>query len=80
MHPGGIVVYSVPVGESAVVEFNAHRRFRLEEAMSLFAGWQIVDSCMLGPSPEPIQTGTLLNAGADPVACFCVRKPVLESR
>ncbi len=71
--PGGIVVYSVPVGLHETLEFNAHRRFGFAEAASFFRGWEMVDSCMLTPSPAPYRPENLLNY---PVGCFCLRKPL----
>jgi SAM-dependent methyltransferase len=72
--PGGIVVYSVPVGR-ALTEFNAHRRFRYEQASSLFSGWELLDSCVLTPQPKPYVSESEILKMADPVACFCYRKP-----
>src|ERR1035437_931822 len=34
--PGGVVVYSVPVGLEEVLEFNANRRFTIQQALDLF--------------------------------------------
>jgi SAM-dependent methyltransferase len=69
IRPGGIVIYSVPVGEP-VLEFNAHRRFSRESAIKLFPGWQMVDEYVIGATP-----GCAPSAGTDLVACFAVRKP-----
>jgi hypothetical protein len=74
--PGGIVVYSVPVGRS-LVEFNAHRRFSYSQAADLFSGWGLVDSCILTPEPQAFVSESELLKMADPVACFCYRKPKL---
>ena len=73
---GGVVVYSVPVG-SAQLEFNANRRFYLEEARSLFDGWDKIDDCLLTPVPTPISAVSqkMLMSMRDPIACFCLRKP-----
>lgn len=72
--PGGIVVYSVPVGR-VLTEFNAHRRFSYEEASSLFSGWELLASCVLTPQPRPYVSESEILKMADPVACFCYRKP-----
>lgn len=76
--PGGIVVYSVPVGPN-MTEFNANRRYHLKEASELFFDWTIVDGCVLAPSPLPMVTQDQLANFKDPTACFCVRKPVVSS-
>jgi SAM-dependent methyltransferase len=73
--PGGIVVYSVPVGRE-MVEFNANRRFRYEQAATFFEGWETVDSCVLAPVPEPYVSEERLLQITDAVACFCMRKPM----
>lgn len=74
LKPGGIVVYSVPVGQ-AMTEFNANRRYTLEQAAGFFAGWEMVDSCILTPTPVPSLSERELAAISDPTACFCARKP-----
>lgn len=74
--PGGIVVYSVPVGRP-LVEFNAHRRFTYAQAASLFSGWELIDSCILTPEPQAFVSEADLLKMPDPVACFCFRKPKL---
>lgn len=73
--PGGIVVYSVPVGRE-LLEFNANRRFTYEQASEFFGAWEIVDSCVLSPSPIEFESTEKLLRIPDPVACFCVRKPI----
>lgn len=73
--PGGIVVYSVPVGSDETLEFNANRRFRYSQAAELFKGWELVDSCILTPSPKPLVSERDIAQVQDPVACFCFRKP-----
>jgi hypothetical protein len=72
--PGGIVIYSVPVGR-VVNEFNANRRFSYEQASTFFQGWLLIDACILTPSPVPYVSDQSLSSLQDPVACFCVRKP-----
>lgn len=72
--PGGIVIYSVPVGRE-LNEFNAHRRFSYKHAASFFRSWELIDSCLLTPSIVPYTTEDDLLAFEDPVACFCYRKP-----
>ena len=75
--PGGIVVYSVPAG-SDLNEFNAHRRFAYAQAGAFFAGWELVDSCVLTPSPvslESFEANESRLQVEDPVVCFCFRKP-----
>jgi SAM-dependent methyltransferase len=72
--PGGIVVYSVPAG-CDLNEFNAHRRFSYAQAAAFFEGWQLVDSCVLTPSPVPLGQNQSFDEVADPVVCFCFRKP-----
>ena len=73
--PGGIVVYSVPVGLAEVLEFNANRRFTIQQALDLFRDWHLVDSCILTPSPKPLISEHDIASVKDPVACFCCRKP-----
>jgi SAM-dependent methyltransferase len=76
IRPGGIVVYSVPVGVP-MVEFNAHRRFRYSEAAEFFKGWHEVDSVLLNPSPlSGVLTDEAVSRFRDAVACFCFRKPI----
>jgi hypothetical protein len=75
--PGGIVVYSVPVGRE-VLEFNGHRRFRYEQARSLFRNWHLVDACILTPAPAAVGSEEMLMSLKDPVACFCLRKPTMR--
>lgn len=77
--PGGIVVYSVPVGLTDVLEFNGQRRFCYAHAADLFKGWEFVDSCILTPSPVPFTAEAMLSSIKDPVACFCRRKPEEKS-
>ncbi len=77
IRPGGIVVYSVPVGRS-LTEFNAHRRFTYEQAASLFAGWELLNSCILTPEPKSYVSEAEILKMSDPVACFCYRKPKLS--
>jgi hypothetical protein len=72
--PGGTVVYSVPVGRE-LIEFNAHRRFSYRQAAGFFEGWELVDSCILTPRPTPYTSEDAVLRLADPVACFCYRKP-----
>lgn len=72
--PNGIVVYSVPVGPD-MLEFNANRRFQYQQAASLFNGWDMVDSCVLSPSPVPYISDEMFTEISDPIACFCMRKP-----
>ncbi len=72
--PGGTVTYSVPVGRE-VNEFNAHRRFAYQQAANFFKGWELVDSCVLTPSPVPHISEDAIRGGNDLVACFCYRKP-----
>jgi len=76
IRPGGIVVYSVPVGEE-MLEFNAHRRFSFDGAKGLFEGWDVVDYTILSPVPTKNCDDKTIDRLADPVACFCVRKPVV---
>src|SRR5262249_39183594 len=73
--PGGVVVFSVPVGPSEVLEFNANRRLMYSQALSLFPSWHLVDSCVLSPEPVPFVSDSALAEVRDPCACFCVRKP-----
>lgn len=73
--PGGVAVYSVPVGPEELLEFNAHRRFRYPQAAEFFPGWDLVDSCVLSPIPIPYGGDGMLATIRDPTACFCVRKP-----
>lgn len=72
--PGGIVVYSVPAGCN-MNEFNAHRRFSYDQAAAFFEGWQLVDSCVLTPTPVALHSNGKLDEVKDPVVCFCFRKP-----
>ncbi|MGD1083159.1 MAG: DUF268 domain-containing protein [Verrucomicrobiota bacterium] len=72
IRPGGIVVYSVPVGSEEILEFNANRRFDYHQAAGLFKGWELVDSCVLTPTPVAYASAEMTK---DPVACFCFRKP-----
>jgi len=72
--PGGIVVYSVPVGPRGTLEFNANRRFTYLEAQNFFANWEPVDSAILTPFPSAYSE-ELVAETTDPVACFCLRKP-----
>lgn len=72
--PGGLCVYSVPVGNKTITEFNAHRRFKYKEAVGFFEGWKIVDWCVLTPSPRKPSKSELSGLW-DAVGCFCVRKP-----
>jgi hypothetical protein len=76
--PGGIVVYSVPIGRN-VLEFNAHRRFTLQDASTLFERWTILDYTVLAPHPisYEVNQGYLAQEFSDPVGCFSVRKPGL---
>jgi len=71
--PGGVVVYSVPVGRQ-LLEFNAHRRFRYQEAANLFNGWELVDSCVLTPTIEEYVSDEILLRSQEAIGCFCVRK------
>lgn len=71
--PGGLVVYSVPVGPGET-EFNAHRRFSHEQASHLFADWELVDSCLLSSNSD-IGHSTL-NPSVRGVGCYCLRKPM----
>lgn len=71
IRPGGLVVYSVPVGMEETLEFNANRRFRYSQAADLFKGWELVDSCILTPTPIPSTSEDIPN---DAVGCFCFRK------
>ncbi|BCM88570.1 hypothetical protein IAD21_00403 [Abditibacteriota bacterium] len=73
--PGGVVVYSVPVGRE-VNEFNANRRFRYAHAQQFFKGWEMVDSVLLTPHPEAFSSEQQVLALKEPVACFCMRKPL----
>jgi SAM-dependent methyltransferase len=73
--PGGIVVYSVPVGRE-MTEFNAGRRFTFRQAATLFGDWDLLDSCVLTPVPEPFTSDEALLELHDPVGCFCMRKPL----
>lgn len=73
--PGGVVIYSVPVGRE-VNEFNANRRFLYSQAQQMFAGWEVVDSVLLTPLPEPYSTEQRILELKEPVACFCMRKPL----
>jgi len=73
LRPGGIVVFSVPVGRE-VLEFNAHRRFTYEQALNLFKGFTLVDSCVLTPVPRRFESEQALAASVDPVVCVCCRK------
>jgi hypothetical protein len=68
------VTYSVPVGAPRV-EFNAHRRFSSSEALALFPSWEIVDRCVLGPSPIEWDDNLEGPDDRDLTACFAVRKP-----
>jgi hypothetical protein len=77
--PGGTAVYSVPIGQYRT-EFNACRRFAYQHAASFFVDWDIVDSCILTPAPEQFVSEDALAALRDPVACFCMRKPIMNSR
>lgn len=72
--PNGVVIYSVPVGIN-ILEFNANRRFQYEKAATLFKGWEMVDSCVLTPSPTSYISDEMFMEIGDPVACFCMRKP-----
>jgi SAM-dependent methyltransferase len=74
IRPGGVVVFSVPVGRS-VLEFNANRRFTWEQSLALFPGWQTIDSCVLSPIPQPYISEANLLEMQDPVGCFALRKP-----
>jgi SAM-dependent methyltransferase len=74
LQPGGIVIFSVPVGRE-VLEFNAHRRFTHEQALNLFKGFTLVDSCILNPVPRRFESEEALKAMVDPVVCICCRKP-----
>jgi len=74
IQPGGLVVFSVPVGKSSLIEFNAHRRFTLAEVDDFFPGWTKADSCVLVPEPVPI-TMAAIEACGFPVICMAVRKP-----
>ncbi|HEY6231976.1 MAG TPA: DUF268 domain-containing protein [Pyrinomonadaceae bacterium] len=76
--PGGIVVYSVPAGRE-LNEFNAHRRFTYAQAAAFFSGWELIDSCVLTPSAVPFESEAALAETADPVVCFCFRKPAMTS-
>jgi SAM-dependent methyltransferase len=69
IRPGGLVVYSVPVG-THLLEFNAHRRFEMDEAVALFDGWHLVDKLVIGA-----EAGSGRGTSADCVACFAMRKP-----
>jgi hypothetical protein len=73
--PGGIVVFSVPVGQE-LTEFNANRRFTYKQAKAFFEGWDLVDTCILSPFPQSIASEEELIEMRDPIACFCLRKPV----
>jgi hypothetical protein len=75
IRPGGIVIYSVPVGRE-LLEFNANRRFSFRQALDLFQGWDIIQSTILNPWPEPYTSDKRLLEMSDPVACFHLRKPV----
>jgi hypothetical protein len=72
--PGGVVIYSVPVGRE-LLEFNANRRFSYQQARELFKSWEIVDTCILTPEPRAFESEEVLLSYKEPVACFCVRKP-----
>lgn len=73
--PGGIVVYSVPIGRF-ITEFNAHRRFTYEKASILFTDWDLIDSVALIPYPTSFSSNDdLMNTYNDPVGCFYVPKP-----
>ena len=73
--PGGIVIFSVPIGMEELVEFNANRRFRFQQALAFFRGWQLVDQCILTPSPRPLNSEQDIANAKDPIVCFCLRKP-----
>jgi len=72
IRPGGIVVFSLPVGES-LLEFNAHRRFTIQESLQFFAGWQLIDGTILDPEPKTLDEKSI--NGSDSVICLCLRKP-----
>lgn len=74
--PGGIVVYSVPAGRE-MNEFNAHRRFTHAQAAAFFKGWDLINSCVLTPTPRSFESNETLSEYSDPVICFCFRKPNL---
>jgi Caenorhabditis protein of unknown function, DUF268 len=74
IRPQGIVVFSVPVGVREILEFNANRRFSVAQALDFFNGWDLVDSCILTPSPKPLNSHRVGEL-KDPIACFCFRKP-----
>ena len=74
LQPGGIVIFSVPVGRE-VLEFNAHRRFTYEQVLSLFKGFTLVDSCILTPVPRRFESELALEMIPDAVVCICCRKP-----
>jgi uncharacterized protein DUF268 len=71
---GGIVVYSLPMGNKDRLEFNAHRQFSYERARSLFPQWDLIDSCLLTPEIRELRPELLCDA-KDAVGCFCLRKP-----
>jgi SAM-dependent methyltransferase len=73
--PGGFFVFSVPIGRE-VTEFNACRRFGYTQIMTLLGDWELVESCILAPHPIPYTSDAMFAAIADPVACFCFRKPL----
>jgi hypothetical protein len=74
LRPKGLVIYSVPIGRD-LIEFNANRRFTPRQAKALFAGWQLVDACLLSPTPVPLPPDDAELDSLEAVGCFAFRKP-----
>ncbi len=79
MRPGGDLLFAVPVGKESMVMFNAHRIYRCEQVLSMFADQFTLVELALIPDDQPLglvynPSPELLATQTYGCACFWFKK------
>ena len=68
---GGDLLFVVPVGRVAKIQFNAHRVYTYEQIVKIFEGFDLLDFSLVTDSGEFINNATIKDADSQVFGCGC---------
>lgn len=80
----GYLLFVVPIGGIAKIEFNAHRIYNFEQVISYFQGFDLIEFSLI---PDRLDKGIIINATKEQsdkqkygCGCFLFRKKINEKK
>jgi SAM-dependent methyltransferase len=68
---GGSLLFVVPMGEKAVIQYNAHRIYTYQQVLSYFSDMQLVDFSYINDAGKYIPQANVIDTAGQIYGCGC---------